>query len=71
VPSDLLHCCTAAAVQVTKEQYKEMIERRSADLPKPPARPMPVAAPEGEEPTTPRMTPKERMDANWGDVSQS
>jgi hypothetical protein len=56
---------------VTKEQYKEMIERRSADLPKPPARPMPVAAPEGEEPTTPRMTPKERMDANWGDVSQS
>ncbi|WIA09671.1 hypothetical protein OEZ85_009057 [Tetradesmus obliquus] len=57
--------------KVTKEQYKEMIERRRADLPPPPARPVPVSAPEGEEPTTPRKTPKERMDANWGDVSQS
>lgn len=60
--------------QVTKEQYKEMIERRRADLPAPPPRPINTAAPaapaaesdseEGESPK-PKLSPKERMDANW------
>ncbi|KAF6250713.1 Clp protease-domain-containing protein [Scenedesmus sp. NREL 46B-D3] len=46
--------------KVTKEQYKEMIERRRADLPPPPLRPDSgsVAAAEGDAPTTPRMTPR-------------
>eukprot|EP00879_Flechtneria_rotunda_P001985 GHRR01002160.1.p1 GENE.GHRR01002160.1~~GHRR01002160.1.p1 ORF type:complete len:370 (+),score=138.47 GHRR01002160.1:161-1270(+) len=54
--------------KVTKEQYKEMIERRRAELPAPPPRPNAAAGsegPEGEAPSTPRKTPKERMDENW------
>ena len=55
-------------LQVTKEQYKEMIERRRAELPAP--LPLPVntdapAAPSSEEGDSPKLSPKERMDANW------
>jgi ATP-dependent Clp protease protease subunit len=57
--------------KVTKEQYKEMIERRRADLPPPPPLPINTDAPasltsdeEGDSPK-PRLSPKERMDANW------
>lgn len=58
-------CTRNARAQVTREQYKEMLERRRAELPPPPARP--GAASEGEEgPATPRKSPKERMDENWG-----
>jgi hypothetical protein len=56
---------------VTKEQYKEMIERRRADLPPPPPLPVNTDAPpaaegseEGDSPK-PKLSPKERMDANW------
>jgi hypothetical protein len=58
-------------LQVTKEQYKEMIDRRRADLPPPPPLPINTDAPasltsdeEGDSPK-PRLSPKERMDANW------
>jgi hypothetical protein len=53
--------------KVSKEQYKEMVERRAAALPPPPARPPSIAdadAPAGED-APPRKTPKERMDENW------
>jgi len=71
----LTHTPTYPPPQVTKEQYKEMIERRRAELPPPPPRPVNTAAPapaaasegaseEGEAPQ-PKLSPKERMDANW------
>lgn len=70
--------CTAPSMycppQVTKEQYKEMIERRRAELPPPPPLPINTDAPpaaavsedeeEGGSPK-PKLSPKERMDANW------
>ncbi len=51
---------------MTKEQYKEMIERRRAELPPPPPRPVNTDAPaSSEEGDSPKLSPKERMDANW------
>eukprot|EP00878_Enallax_costatus_P016090 GHUV01016871.1.p1 GENE.GHUV01016871.1~~GHUV01016871.1.p1 ORF type:complete len:188 (+),score=61.01 GHUV01016871.1:599-1162(+) len=58
-----------AVSKVTKEQYKEMIERRKSDLPPPPVRPRSIAVEKeeaDEEAKTPRKTAKEAFDQNWG-----